>query len=157
MKCVWQYDTPIGRITLAEEDGKITNLSFPKEEILTEAKLEETQSLKLAAMQLIEYFSGIRQVFDMPLAPLGTPFQQTVWEALLQIPYGETISYGKLANSIGRPGAARAVGLANNRNPIPLIIPCHRVIGANGKLVGYGGGLPIKEQLLELERKNKIP
>ncbi len=157
MKCVWQYDTPIGRITLAEEDGKITNLSFPKEEILTEAKLEETQTLKLAAMQLIEYFSGIRQVFDMPLAPLGTPFQQTVWEALLQIPYGETISYGKLANSIGRPGAARAVGLANNRNPIPLIIPCHRVIGANGKLVGYGGGLPIKEQLLELERKNKIP
>ncbi len=157
MKCVWQYDTPIGRITLAEEDGKITNLSFPKEEILTEAKLEETQTLKLAAMQLIEYFSGIRQVFDMPLAPLGTPFQQTVWKALLQIPYGETISYGKLANSIGRPGAARAVGLANNRNPIPLIIPCHRVIGANGKLVGYGGGLPIKEQLLELERKNKIP
>ena len=154
MKYAWQYETPIGKITLVEEDRKITNLNFPKEEMPSDAKHEETQALMLAAKQLTEYFAGSRKVFDMPLGPKGTAFQQAVWEALLQIPYGETVSYGKLANSIGRPGAARAVGLANNRNPIPLIIPCHRVIGANGKLVGYGGGLPIKEQLLAMESEN---
>ncbi len=154
MKYAWQYETPIGRITLAEENGKLTNLNFPKEEMPADALQEETQLLVLAAKQLAEYFSGSRKVFDVPLAPKGTGFQQSVWEALTKIPYGETVSYGKLANSIGRPGAARAVGLANNRNPIPLIIPCHRVIGADGKLVGYGGGLPIKEQLLEMEKQN---
>ncbi len=99
------------------------------------------------------YFAGEREEFDLPLAPEGTPFQQEVWRRLCAIPYGETISYGELARRIGNPQASRAVGLANGSNPIPIVIPCHRVIGSNGKLTGYGGGLPIKEKLLALERK----
>jgi methylated-DNA-[protein]-cysteine S-methyltransferase len=102
--------------------------------------------------QLEEYFEGKRRAFDLPLAPQGTPFQQRVWRALLDIPYGETISYGELASRIGNKAASRAVGLANGSNPLPIVIPCHRVIGSNGKLTGYGGGLPIKQQLLALER-----
>jgi methylated-DNA-[protein]-cysteine S-methyltransferase len=102
--------------------------------------------------QLTEYFAGTRRQFDLPLAPEGTPFQQRVWRVLLDIPYGQTISYGELAARIGQPSAARAVGLANGSNPLPIVIPCHRVIGAGGKLTGYGGGLPIKRQLLALER-----
>ncbi len=102
--------------------------------------------------QLMEYFDGRRRQFDLPLAPNGTPFQQRVWKALLDIPYGETISYGELAARIGRRSASRAVGLANGSNPLPIVIPCHRVIGSNGKLTGYGGGLAIKERLLALER-----
>ena len=102
--------------------------------------------------QLGEYFEGRRRQFDLPLAPAGTPFQQRVWSALLDIPYGETISYGELASRIGQKSASRAVGLANGSNPLPIVIPCHRVIGANGKLTGYGGGLPIKERLLAHER-----
>ncbi|HEY3093359.1 MAG TPA: methylated-DNA--[protein]-cysteine S-methyltransferase, partial [Vicinamibacterales bacterium] len=102
--------------------------------------------------QLGEYFEGRRRQFDLPLAPAGTPFQQRVWSALLDIAYGETISYGELASRIGQKSASRAVGLANGSNPLPIVIPCHRVIGANGKLTGYGGGLPIKERLLAHER-----
>jgi methylated-DNA-[protein]-cysteine S-methyltransferase len=102
--------------------------------------------------QLQEYFAGTRRQFDLPLAPEGTPFQQRVWRALLEIPYGETISYGELAGQIGQRNASRAVGLANGSNPLSIVIPCHRVIGANGKLTGYGGGLPNKERLLALER-----
>ena len=102
--------------------------------------------------QLTEYFAGTRTRFELPLAPEGTPFQQRVWKALLDIPYGETISYGELAARLGSRSASRAVGLANGSNPLPIVIPCHRVIGANGKLTGYGGGLPIKERLLALER-----
>jgi methylated-DNA-[protein]-cysteine S-methyltransferase len=104
------------------------------------------------AAQLAEYFDGKRRVFELPLAPEGTPFQLRVWNALLEIPYGETISYGELAARIGDRSASRAVGLANGSNPLPIVIPCHRVIGSNGKLTGYGGGLPIKQQLLTLER-----
>jgi methylated-DNA-[protein]-cysteine S-methyltransferase len=100
---------------------------------------------------LTEYFEGRRRVFELPLAPAGTPFQLRVWNALLDIPYGETISYGELAAQIGDRSASRAVGLANGSNPLPIVIPCHRVIGSNGKLTGYGGGLPIKERLLTLE------
>ena len=106
-----------------------------------------------ATEQLRAYFAGEREGFDLPLAPRGTPFQQKVWKRLCEIPYGETISYGELAKQIGNPQASRAVGLANGSNPIPIVIPCHRVIGSNGKLTGYGGGLPIKEKLLALERK----
>lgn len=102
--------------------------------------------------QLREYFAGTRRQFDLPLAPEGTPFQQRVWRALLDIPYAETVSYGELAGRIGQRNASRAVGLANGSNPISIVIPCHRVIGANGKLIGYGGGLPNKERLLALER-----
>jgi methylated-DNA-[protein]-cysteine S-methyltransferase len=102
--------------------------------------------------QLREYFAGERALFDTPLAMQGTPFERRVWRALQDIPYGETVSYGEIARRIGRPTAARAVGLANGRNPIAVIVPCHRVIGANGALTGYGGGLQRKRLLLELER-----
>jgi methylated-DNA-[protein]-cysteine S-methyltransferase len=103
--------------------------------------------------QLRAYFSGALESFSLPLAPEGTPFQLEVWRRLCDIPFGETMSYGELARLIHRPGASRAVGLANGSNPIPLVIPCHRVIGSNGRLTGYGGGLPIKEKLLALERR----
>lgn len=109
-----------------------------------------------AARQLDAYFAGTLTTFELPLAPRGTPFQQRVWEALRAIPYGATISYGELAARIDNPRASRAVGLANGRNPITLIIPCHRVIGADGSLVGYGGGLARKQALLELEAKNFV-
>lgn len=107
--------------------------------------------LKKAVKQLDEYFAGKRKKFDLPLSMKGTEFQQKVWEALRAIPYGETRSYGDIAKAIGKPKAARAVGMANNRNPVSIIVPCHRVIGANGSLVGYGGGLKAKEFLLKLE------
>lgn len=152
MKYVWVYETDISRVAIAEESGKVTNLFFSGESIPAEMRLEETETLKMAVGQLIEYLQGKRKVFDILLAPEGTAFQKKVWDALLKIPYGETSSYGKLAESIGKPGAARAVGMANNRNPIPVIIPCHRVIGADGSLTGYGGGLPMKEKLLALEK-----
>lgn len=152
MKHVWLYETILGRVAIAEEGGKVTNLFFTSEQIPFEMHREETELLKKAAGQLREYLQGGRKFFNLPLAPEGTAFQKQVWEALTKIPYGETSSYGKLAGNIGRPGAARAVGMANNRNPIPVIIPCHRVIGADGSLVGYGGGLPIKEMLLALEK-----
>lgn len=152
MKHVWVYDMDLGRMAIAEENGKITNLFLPGEYIPPEMRMEETETLKKAAGQLMEYQQGKRTVFDVPLAPEGTAFQKQVWEALLKIPYGETSSYGKLARDIGKPGAARAVGMANNRNPIPVIIPCHRVIGADGSLTGYGGGLPMKKKLLALEK-----
>jgi methylated-DNA-[protein]-cysteine S-methyltransferase len=103
--------------------------------------------------QLAAYFRGDLQAFDLPLAPAGTPFQRRVWQELARIPYGETISYGELARRVGNPKAARAVGLANGQNPLPIIVPCHRVIGSDGRLTGYGGGLPRKEALLALERK----
>jgi methylated-DNA-[protein]-cysteine S-methyltransferase len=106
-----------------------------------------------AKRQLDEYFAGERTTFDLPLNPAGTPFQQVVWEALRAIPYGEVFSYGEIAEQIGKPGAARAVGLANGRNPISVIVPCHRVIGASGSLTGYGGGLERKQLLLDLEAR----
>jgi methylated-DNA-[protein]-cysteine S-methyltransferase len=115
------------------------------------------QAIKLtdeAASQLNEYFSGNRRRFDVPLHPHGTPFQQSVWDALLSIPYGDTRSYKQVAQMIGKPDASRAVGMANNKNPIMIIIPCHRVIGSNGSLVGYAGGLDMKRELLELEKRN---
>ncbi len=102
-----------------------------------------------------EYFAGGRKDFDLPLCPRGTEFQKKVWSALREIPYGETRAYGEIAAAVGNPKAARAVGMANNRNPISVIVPCHRVIGSDGKLVGYGGGLDIKEFLLDLEREHR--
>lgn len=105
-----------------------------------------------AKAQLTEYFAGTRTAFDLPLAALGTPFQKTVWAELVRIPYGQTLSYGELAGRIGNPKASRAVGLANGKNPLSIVVPCHRVIGASGKLTGYGGGLARKEALLALER-----
>ncbi|NLN14889.1 MAG: methylated-DNA--[protein]-cysteine S-methyltransferase [Tissierellia bacterium] len=154
MKYYYIYETKIGKILLAEEEGHITNLYFDDQREVEGAELKETALIREAKKQLDEYLLGRRKEFNLPLKAKGTEFQQRVWQALLDIPYGETKSYGEIAKIIGNPKAARAVGLANNRNPISIFIPCHRVIGKNGKLVGYGGGLQIKEFLLTLERKN---
>ncbi|AKU19220.1 cysteine methyltransferase [Luteipulveratus mongoliensis] len=116
--------------------------------------VEDDALAETVEIQLRAYLAGERDDFDLPLAPHGTPFQQKVWQALLQIPYGETVTYGELAARIGSPAASRAVGLANGRNPISVIVPCHRVIGADGSLTGYGGGLERKQALLELEREH---
>lgn len=148
-------ETIIGKVLITEENGAITDVSFYKGEIIEKFSQEETPLLKKASEQLEDYFNGRLTKFSLPLAPIGTEFQQQVWSALQDIPYGETASYGEIAKTIGNPKAARAVGMANNRNPIAIFIPCHRVIGANGKLVGYGGGIEIKEALLELEKKVK--
>ena len=113
----------------------------------------ETDLLKRAGLQLMEYFQGIRTEFTLPLAPKGTEFQKKVWKALCTIPYGQTRSYGQIAAQIGNPKACRAVGGANNKNPVWIFIPCHRVIGANGSLVGFGGGLYAKEYMLKLEMR----
>ena len=119
-------------------------------------EIKETPLVKKTAAQLNEYFAGKRKVFDLPLKPEGTDFQRSVWQALLTIPFGETRSYREIAVQTGNPKACRAAGMANNRNPIVIIIPCHRVIGANGDLTGYGGGLDIKKYLLELEGSPRL-
>ena len=152
MKSAYIYQTPIGEIGFVENGTAITNVYFNKETAPQDTSIEETALLKEAGRQLQDYLAGKRKSFDLPLAPDGTEFQQRVWQALQQIPCGETRSYGDLAKSIGQPKAARAVGLANNRNPILIFIPCHRVVGANGKLIGYAGGLEAKQYLLNLER-----
>ena len=153
MKNVFYYNTKIGRIGIEENGKAITKLDFinkdMEEEIIEE---NETALLKEAINELNEYLDGNRSSFDLPLEPKGTEFQKKVWNALKEIPYGETRSYGEIAKIIGNEKAARAVGMANNKNPIAIIVPCHRVIGANGKLVGYAGGLDLKEKLLQLER-----
>jgi methylated-DNA-[protein]-cysteine S-methyltransferase len=115
--------------------------------------IESAQPFAEAVRQLDAYFAGRLRQFDLPLAPKGTAFQQRVWQALLDIPYGETVSYGELARRISRPSAVRAVGAANGQNPLSIVIPCHRVIGSDGRLVGYGGGLPAKSALLALEQR----
>lgn len=145
------YNTPIGKISLTEDGQAITCLDFIAEDIQIDTKTEETKLLADAYNQLMDYLNGERKEFTLPLKPSGTPFQQKVWEVLQSIPYGKTLSYKEVATKAGNPKACRAVGMANNRNPIPIIIPCHRVIGADGKLVGYGGGLPIKIKLLTIE------
>lgn len=150
----YKYDTEIGTITLSESNGSILELSFKKIEISDNYVIQETTLLHNASIQLNEYFSGQRKKFSLPLNPIGTPFQKKVWQALLSIPYGETRSYKDIAILIDNPKASRAVGMANNKNPISIFIPCHRVIGSNGKLVGYGGGLNIKRSLLDLESDN---
>lgn len=152
MKQIGYYNGPIGKIGIVENEGVITHVYFEDE--LKDKIIEEGNSklLEEACKQLKEYFQGMRKEFDLPLKPTGTPFMESVWKALQDIPYGQTKSYKDIAEAVGNAKACRAVGLANNRNPIPIFIPCHRVIGANGKLVGYGGGLHIKEYLLELER-----
>ena len=139
MKNLYLYKTGIGKITIVEEDNKIINVYFDSEDTPKDINICETNILKEAGRQLQEYFSGVRTKFELPLNPKGTDFMKDVWSALEKIPYGETKTYGEIAKIIGRDKAYRAVGLANNRNPIPIFIPCHRVIGANGKLVGYAG------------------
>lgn len=152
METIFFYDTPVGKLCIGEENGSITRVTWrqlPKSYIQ-----EETELILRCKKQLEEYFAGKRKTFDLPLAPKGTDFQQRVWKALQEIPYGETRTYGEIAAAVGNPKAARAVGMANNRNPIGIIVPCHRVVGANGKLVGYAGGMEKKEWLLELEKQN---
>lgn len=144
-------DSPIGKLTVMEREGQITEIFFGERR--REAEEEITVVLQEAKRQLLLYFEGERTVFDLPLNPKGTPFQEEVWKHLLKIPYGETRSYGQIAKDIGKPKAVRAVGGANHRNPISIIIPCHRVIGSDGSLTGYGGGLDIKRYLLNLEQR----
>lgn len=154
MNKVHFFQTELGTIGVAEDGRGITGVYLPGEKGLWDSAEEETPLLKQAEKQIKEYLAGHRKEFTVPLSLEGTGFSRQVWEALQKIPYGQTRSYGQVAATIGRPGAARAVGQANNRNPISIIIPCHRVIGADGKLVGYAAGLKIKYQLLELERNN---
>lgn len=152
-------ESPIGLLTIVAEDGQIRCLYMdlqrhrPHDSELGEPdpRGREAEPFKAAADQLVAYFEGRRTCFELPLAPLGSDFQQRVWSALQEIPYGETQSYGELAARIGSPGAARAVGLANGKNPISIVIPCHRVVGTTGSLTGYGGGLGRKRALLDLE------
>jgi methylated-DNA-[protein]-cysteine S-methyltransferase len=144
--------SPLGTLRLYAANDELVGVYLPDAEAPTGAT-GRSDVLVRTARQLTEYFAGQRRVFDLPLGPQGTGFQTLVWRTLLQIPYGETWSYGQLARAIGRPAASRAVGAANGRNPIPIIVPCHRVIGSNGDLTGYGGGLPIKRWLLDHETR----
>lgn len=149
MKGTAIYHSPVGALQLAYEDGEVISLRKAEEDA---AEGEENALTALVFRQLDEYFAGMRRSFDFPCRAQGTPFQRRVWAALRDIPYGETRTYGDIARAIGQPKAARAVGMANNRNPIYIATPCHRVVGADGSLVGYGGGLAMKAALLKLEK-----
>lgn len=155
MKHTMFIETSLGLIGISETDGFITELFFAKDnqEISGEQK---TPLLEKAEKQITEYLDGTCKLFDLPLSSEGTEFQKTVWEALRRIPYGETRSYKQVAEMIGQPGASRAVGMANNKNPILILTPCHRVVGSDGKLAGYAAGLETKEKLLELERAGAL-
>lgn len=147
------YDAPQGVLLLAvRDDGAVVRVQFADERApIDDDWVHDDAALSTVRAQLDEYFAGTRDHFELDLAPDGTPFQREVWEQLRLIPYGETISYGELAKRVDRPGAARAVGAANGKNPIAVVVPCHRVIGADGTLTGFGGGLPWKRYLLDLE------
>lgn len=156
MQSYVHLESPVGTLLLTADKAGLRQILFPMRGRAVSPEREWTEDSRLLAetvTQLRAYFAGELENFTVPLSPDGTPFQQKVWSELLKIPYGETTSYGELARRIGNPNASRAVGLANGSNPIPIIIPCHRVIGSNGKLTGYGGGLPIKEKLLALEKR----
>lgn len=152
-------DTPIGPLTLVASEAGLHELRFPEDRRPAHQVLErsvddeEPSVLGEAAAQLVEYFAGERREFELRLVPRGTPFQLAAWEALRAIPYASTVSYGEQARRLGDRSKTRAVGAANGRNPIPVIIPCHRVVGADGKLVGFGGGLETKAWLLDHERR----
>jgi len=151
------FDTPIGELLLAGEDDSLSMIGFPKGAMRRDPEADwiyNEAPFNIVRGQLAEYFAGERKDFDLPLSLSGTEFQVAVLEALQQIPYGETTSYGAVAKQIGRPKAVRAVGAANGRNPIPIIVPCHRVIGTSGDLTGFGGGLDTKAALLRLEAEN---
>lgn len=171
IRCI---QTPVGPLRIEADDQAITRISFggdpdndpnegadkgaaaetaAKTAAKAAAATADTPLLRQAERELEEYFAGRRRSFTLPLAPAGTAFQRAVWEALREIPYGQTCSYQQIARRIGRPAACRAVGMANHRNPIPILIPCHRVVGADGSLTGYAGGLAVKSRLLELEQR----
>jgi methylated-DNA-[protein]-cysteine S-methyltransferase len=148
--------SPLGSLLVLAEDDALAGVYFENAPISVTPRPEwvrDDRRLRAATAQLAEYFAGRRTAFDLPLAPHGTPFQRAVWEQLLLIPYGETRTYGELARALGKPAAQRAVGGANHENPISIIVPCHRVIGADGSLTGYGGHVDRKRQLLDLEAR----
>ena len=149
----YQYlDTPIGRLRLLSNGVHLTAIEFEGRHSNTDGDSDRCDAvLERATGQLQHYFAGRRQQFDLPLAPAGTTFQRAVWTALAAIPWGELRSYADIARAIDKPTAVRAVGAANGRNPLPIVVPCHRVIGSNGSLTGFAGGLELKRQLLELE------
>jgi methylated-DNA-[protein]-cysteine S-methyltransferase len=158
------HDSPVGPLTLTSDEGKLISVEFERRSRSKQGARKHRNgsgerttgvrdpTLDAARKQLDAYFAGRLKSFDLPLAPRGTDFQRQVWKALTRIPYGETTSYGAIARQVGEPGAARAVGAANGANPICIIVPCHRVIGADGSLTGFGGGLDRKRFLLSLER-----
>ncbi|WP_147652133.1 methylated-DNA--[protein]-cysteine S-methyltransferase [Vulcaniibacterium gelatinicum] len=153
---IFQYHpTPVGALLLAADATGLRHIEFPEARHPAKPGADWREGddalLRETRRQLDEYFAGARRSFDLPLAPHGTPFQLMVWRALATIPYGATLSYAGLATRVGKPNAVRAVGAANGRNPLPIVLPCHRVIGADGSLTGFGGGLPVKRFLLELE------
>lgn len=146
----YSYDTIIGKIYIAEKDNCICNVSF----VNLNYTPKETPLIKKTYSQLKEYFAGNRKSFDIPISANGTEFQIKVWKELQKIPYGKTATYKEIAENIGNKNASRAVGMANNKNPIAIIIPCHRVIGTKGDLTGYAGGIKLKKYLLDLEKQN---
>ncbi|MHC9297104.1 methylated-DNA--[protein]-cysteine S-methyltransferase [Mycobacterium sp. LTG2003] len=152
-------DSPVGPLTLAGRDGRLMHLRMVDQtyEPSRDGWAPDETAFPEAVEQLAAYFAGERTEFELDLEMVGTPFQRRVWNALQTIPYGQTCSYGEIAREIGSPGAFRAVGLANGHNPIGIIVPCHRVIGSNGSLTGYGGGLARKRALLELEKSRTMP
>ncbi|ABK74454.1 methylated-DNA--[protein]-cysteine S-methyltransferase [Mycolicibacterium smegmatis] len=152
-------DSPVGPLTLAGRDGHLVHLRMEDQtyEPSRDGWEVDDSAFPEVVEQLAEYFAGERTDFELSLDLVGTAFQRTVWTALREIPYGQTCSYGEIARKIGSPGASRAVGLANGHNPIGIIVPCHRVIGANGSLTGYGGGLERKRMLLDLEKSRMAP
>ena len=147
-------ESPLGTLSLRERDDELAGVYLPVQDApsVIEAR---TLLLERVAAQLAEYFAGERRVFDLPIGPRGTGFQERVWRSLVAIPFGETRSYGELARTIGRPSASRAVGMANSKNPISIIVPCHRVIAANGELTGYAGGMATKRWLLDHEHRHE--
>ncbi len=158
MKFYYRYQSPVGGLRIVADENAITEIHLERDRgnelqrLIGSDEVEEKTPLIIEAVnQLEEYFAGTRRRFNLPLAPEGTDFQKRDWAALQDIPYGETRTYKDIAEAIGCPKGFRAVGLANNRNPIIIVIPCHRVIGADGRLVGYGGGVDVKERLLKLE------
>lgn len=155
MEKIWFYQTKIGEIGIGEENGAIVRVTFGREMggLPADFEMVETPLTKLTAVEIREYLEGKRKSFDVPLEMKGTEFQKKVWKALLDIPYGKTATYGQIAAAAGSPQGGRAVGRANHDNPIAILVPCHRVVGANGKLTGYAGGLEIKKALLELEQE----
>ncbi len=155
-----ELDTPVGSLLVAADDAGLRQIHFPlgrERRSPDPAWRRDPAPFRDVARQLAEYFARTRRTFDLALAPAGTPFQLETWRALTAIPYGTTISYADLARRVGRPRAVRAVGAANGRNPLPIVVPCHRVIGKDGSLTGFGGGLETKRALLELEGAAVVP
>ena len=153
-----RMDSPVGTLTLVTSDDGLRAVLWEDDDPfrvpLERATCDSAHRvIVITRRQLAEYFGGGRRSFDMPIDPVGTTFQQDVWRALAQIPFGQTLSYGALAHKLGRPAAARAVGAANGRNPLSIVLPCHRVVGASGSLTGFAGGLPVKRWLLDHERR----